>query len=357
MKDPTVAKRKREEEEEASMVDIFTGLSKVSEKNLKQSIATIKNQRANGKSTKKSMNKLLHSSYVDMEAKEDDATLSDSDDDDDDDMVVEDEEEEEEENFQDLLHSKEEKKARRYRSDDLTKEEDVEYVDEQNPNQQVSEEFGDFTTIMSFGCMKAFKTDYAKDLKYRAEEAKKPDPRDIKDWRFIQQWVGKNIRDPLDRLIISLKGHEDRTAYFKQLMSAASLEFHDADQTRTHVCILSGKELPAIEIVQVALVDDPRLFQPLNPKSKQPYNPKPHLFTIDTRYRHITYSVFYLHTFLDSMGIECLRWARKNKLLHGTSVIDIVTEFVDTHLDMAKEELRCFKVCKKSVEAYQRGQQ
>lgn len=340
-------KRKREEKEEADMVDIFTGLSKVPEKNLKKSIETIKNQRAQGKSTKKPMKKLLDSTCLHMEAEE----ASSDDEEEDDDYVMEEEDYDEAA----LMNSKEEKKARKQKGDDVTQAGYV-YVDVENPDRVIDKEVAKFSDVFLFACMKALKEDYKKDMEYRAT---KPgaDPRDVQDWEYLNYWLHTNIKDPLDRLIISLKGHEDRVAYFKQLLCAAALEFQEPDMSRTHICLLSGKELPPEEITQVALVDDPRLFKPLQPKSKQTYSSKPHLFTVDSRYRNITYSVFYLHTLIDHIGVRCLSWAEEQGLLSRSTAVELVTEFHHSDPDMFEKELRRFKVCKASVEAYRRGQQ
>lgn len=319
-------KRVREEEEEAVLADFFVkGLSDMAEKNLKQGIAKIKRQRSNGKSAKKGMKRLLTS----MEAEESEC--------------------EEEEEM--MVSSKEERKARGV--DTAPAPHELQYVDTERPDIVVDHELGDFAAIFAFACMKALKLDYSADMKDRAKNS--GDVRDKEDLELVTRWLAQNIRNPLDRLITSLKGQEDRVSFFTQLMWAAALEFRSPDMTRTHICLLSGQELQPEEVTLVAVVDDPRLFQPLCSTAKQSYNPKPHLFTIHHRYRNITFSVFHLRTLIDSIGVRCISWAKEQGLLHSSSsAIKVVTRFQDSDPKLMRSELQRFKVCKASVEAYTR---
>ena len=328
-----MAKRKHEE---ATAADIITGMSTIPAgdlKKLKSDIQKIAKSRVSGNGCNKAMKKLLsrESAVVDN--------------DDDDELDTADEPA--------LNHKEEEAMARLLGGGSYgtepTKEESL-YRDRDRPDRVIDEDMGDFETIFCFACMKAIKEDYLGDLKERALHS--GDKRDEEDLQFIKTWLLKNIRTPLDKLSAVVAKNEDRVALFKQIMCSVSLKFNEPHHDNTYICILSGKELKAEKCTEVILIDDPSLFKPLAKKAKKEHDPTPKTYHIRSSFRNIVYSVFHLRTLIDGIGADCIRWAKKEGILHKAGAMNIPVMFQDSDENLLSLLFKDFKVSKATIEAY-----
>lgn len=322
-----MAKRKRVEAEngdgeEQTVADVIMNLNTIPERDLKkakQEIERIARGRVKGKSCNNAMKKLLTSDQTDEES-----------------------------DYDNLDHDEEEREARLIGGgsfDTAPTEEEQLYRSAKNPGDIIDSELGDFGNIFAFACMNALKEDYTGDLKYRAYEAPYPHPRDKEDFELIINWLEKNIKRPVDKLIASVSKNEDQLALFKQLTRSISLQFFEpADQRGSYNCILSGRELKAEQCVEVEMVDDPFLVEE--------YDSTPRIYHIHERFKNIVYSVFRLRTFVYGIGAQCIRWATEEGILYSAGAKRIPTMFLESQPNFLRKLYNDVKACRVTVEAY-----
>jgi len=245
-----------------------------------------------------------------------------------------------------LNHEEEEEEARRVGGGSFSTEDVKEYRGIRNPNEVVSKELEEMDTVFTTACTNALFDGY---LKYLKSSRKRTD---MADFKRFQKWVVRNITTPLEKLAALVSCNEDHNALFTALTRSASLELRCLPESGNHYsCVLSGKRLDCNSCTEVVLIDDPRLFKPLQPKATQSFSDKPHSFIIQNRFSNLVYSVFHLHTFLDNIGVRCLRWAEEKQLLHK-HVPKIIASYVDSNPELPQQLLKQIEISRLTVEKY-----